>query len=242
MSNEIYRAQAARLVKFLSEQHKFRLKQASSLEAIAAIHGVRNWNTLIASGSESIGRTPEVSARENPVDAGSVLDVSSEFASEGIEKVALLDLSEPVSPESLENRVADGLLNSDEPGNYHALSAYGRHGWRKGSRLYLPELKVRDDMIGRFSEHLKKLMLQHPGARHSVTSGILKGFANAGWLVTRADGWALDPELALWNIRTGMFEWKNMIILDLPESVFDSMKMEESALNIAITGPLTVSS
>jgi hypothetical protein len=47
MSHERLKAQAARLVNYLSEHHKFRLRQSSSLEAIAAIHGARNWNTLI---------------------------------------------------------------------------------------------------------------------------------------------------------------------------------------------------
>jgi hypothetical protein len=242
MSNELYKAQAARLVKFLSEHHKFRLKQSTSLEAIAAIHGFRNWNTLIASASQVIGTTSDAAIAETTAGAALPLGVQRDLASEGVEKVALLDLSEPAYPESLEKMVAECLLKSAEPNSHQMLSAYARHGLRKGNRLYLPELKVRDDIFDRFSEHLKQLIQQYPrSGRRSVTAGILKGFLDAGWLVTKFEDWEVAPEFALWNIRTGAFEWKNMIILDLPENVSSALVVEESFLNIAVTGPLFAS-
>jgi hypothetical protein len=54
MSVENYKRQATRLSEHLSTVHKVRLKHASSLEAIAAIHERRDWNTLAASAA-----TPE---------------------------------------------------------------------------------------------------------------------------------------------------------------------------------------
>ena len=48
MTAEIYKKQAARLSEHLSSVHKVRLKHASSLEAIAALHDCRDWNTLCA--------------------------------------------------------------------------------------------------------------------------------------------------------------------------------------------------
>jgi hypothetical protein len=242
MSNELYKAQAARLVKFLSEHHKFRLKQSTSLEAIAAIHGFRNWNTLVASASDVLRETSDAAIAETTAGAALPVGVQRDLASEGVENVALLDLFEPASPESLENMVAEGLLKSAEPNSHQMLSRYARYGWRKGNRLYLPELKVRDDIFDRFSEHLKQLVQRYPSSgRRSVTVGILKGFLDAGWLVTKVEDWEVAPEFALWNIRVGAFEWKNMIILDLPENANSALVIEESVLNIAVTGPLFAS-
>jgi hypothetical protein len=48
MSAITYKAQAERLVSHLSAVHKIRLKHASALEAIAAVHAARDWNTLSA--------------------------------------------------------------------------------------------------------------------------------------------------------------------------------------------------
>lgn len=42
----IYKQQAARLAEHLSAVHKFRLKHASALEAVASLHGAKDWNTL----------------------------------------------------------------------------------------------------------------------------------------------------------------------------------------------------
>jgi hypothetical protein len=48
MSLESFKKQAGRLVAYLGEHHKLRLKHSSALEAIAATHGARNWATLQA--------------------------------------------------------------------------------------------------------------------------------------------------------------------------------------------------
>ena len=50
MTVELYKRQAARLSEHLSSVHKVRLKHASALEAIAAIHECHDWNTLVAAG------------------------------------------------------------------------------------------------------------------------------------------------------------------------------------------------
>jgi len=43
-----YKAQATRLAKHLAEKHGVALKHASLLEAVAAMHGARDWNILVA--------------------------------------------------------------------------------------------------------------------------------------------------------------------------------------------------
>ena len=51
MSASTYKAQAERLAAHLVAKHGIKLKSASMLEAIAAAHGARDWNTLAASPS-----------------------------------------------------------------------------------------------------------------------------------------------------------------------------------------------
>jgi hypothetical protein len=48
MSIDLFKKQAERLVKFMGDKHRMRLKSASALEAVAAIHDARDWNTLAA--------------------------------------------------------------------------------------------------------------------------------------------------------------------------------------------------
>lgn len=45
-SVELLKDQASRLVTYLGDKHRFRLKPASALEAVAALYGKHDWNTL----------------------------------------------------------------------------------------------------------------------------------------------------------------------------------------------------
>jgi len=47
MTVTLYKQQASRLAQHFSDVHKLRLKHASSLEAVAALHGAKDWNTLL---------------------------------------------------------------------------------------------------------------------------------------------------------------------------------------------------
>lgn len=47
-SIEFLKAQANRLIGYMGDKHRFRLKPASSLEALAAMYGYSDWNTLHA--------------------------------------------------------------------------------------------------------------------------------------------------------------------------------------------------
>lgn len=55
MSTSIFKAQASRLAQHLADKHGIKLKHASVLEAIAALHGARDWNTLSASTTAGEG-------------------------------------------------------------------------------------------------------------------------------------------------------------------------------------------
>ncbi len=61
MSNDIAKAQATRLAEFLASKYGFKLRHAGALEAIAHIHGVKDWNHLAAQPVQA--DQPQVDAR-----------------------------------------------------------------------------------------------------------------------------------------------------------------------------------
>lgn len=60
MSNPTYQTAAKRLVKHLAEAYGLKLSLAQGLEAIAAQHGARNWNTLRARGGVQTIDSPKL--------------------------------------------------------------------------------------------------------------------------------------------------------------------------------------
>ena len=52
MSAETFKAQAERLAAHLANKHGIKLKSSSMLEAVAALHGARDWNTLVAASTK----------------------------------------------------------------------------------------------------------------------------------------------------------------------------------------------
>jgi hypothetical protein len=55
MTLDSLKKQAGRLATYLGANHRVNLKHASALEAIAAVHGARNWQTLAAGTGDSAG-------------------------------------------------------------------------------------------------------------------------------------------------------------------------------------------
>ena len=63
--NEDYKSQAARLGAHLAAKHGIKLKNSNLLEAIAAVHSARDWNTLHArAGSQTDAPHPSSSVRQ----------------------------------------------------------------------------------------------------------------------------------------------------------------------------------
>lgn len=61
MKIEALKKQAARLAAYMGAKHRVNLKHASALEALAAVHGARNWQTL-AAGTEQADE-PDLAAK-----------------------------------------------------------------------------------------------------------------------------------------------------------------------------------
>jgi hypothetical protein len=70
MTNSVYKQQAARLAEHFSSVHKLRLKPARALEAIAAVHGHRDWNTLSASSPDGAQGTKSTTDASRATSAG----------------------------------------------------------------------------------------------------------------------------------------------------------------------------
>lgn len=77
MTVDAYKRQATRLADHLSSVHKVRLKNASALEAIAAVHNCRDWNTLCAEGSAAQEVKCGEQAARQPAPFASAAEASS---------------------------------------------------------------------------------------------------------------------------------------------------------------------
>jgi hypothetical protein len=67
---DLFKAQATRLGKYLSEKHRLSLSRSAQLEAIACLHGAKDWNSLSAAHSAPYGLvlgTPTTGLRRRPV-------------------------------------------------------------------------------------------------------------------------------------------------------------------------------
>ncbi|MBC8737143.1 hypothetical protein F6X40_10020 [Paraburkholderia sp. UCT31] len=251
MSKELYKAQAARLVKFLAENHKFRLKHASSLEAIAALHGLRNWNTLIAEQSDASNLPAGMPAPSAPLGNGAPASPPLTNLEEGrcaLRSVAtragdITPAARPVPVEDAESAVwAEFMRALPEMAPFMADTSKNgmqKMGWRVGNRLYLLEIKFREWITGRLPPNvLASVAGTRVGALKPVTLALLKGFAERGWLVTQSDCYQVPLALALWNVQMGKLFWKGVVVIDLPADVSILLDCAETVYPVSITGPL----
>lgn len=65
MTLESLKKQASRLAAYLGEKHRVNLKHSSVLEALAAVYGARNWQTLAARAGTSQDRSTGAYAHQN---------------------------------------------------------------------------------------------------------------------------------------------------------------------------------
>jgi len=68
MNLDALKKQAGRLAAYMGAKHRVNLKHASALEALAAIHGARNWQTLAASAEHA----DEPNASVSPASSGAM--------------------------------------------------------------------------------------------------------------------------------------------------------------------------
>jgi hypothetical protein len=249
MSTEDFKAQAARLVKYLSEQHKFRLKQSSSLEAIAAIHGMRNWNTLInclPSPATQIEASPAIQhsvsngAHGVPAPSQDIRPDESN-AWPGFEEPVLVP--SVLTPNAVDALVADRmerLVHNVTPFLKDSTHFPQRCGWRKGNRLYLLEIRFREFIFAHFADSTRSSLRETPRhGLHSVTQAFLRALNTRGWLVTEEGGREVATvEKALWNLKIGTLPWKGVIVLEMPTSMSHSVEVPDTRHEVSFEGPL----
>ena len=249
MSTENFKAQAARLVKYLSEHHKFRLRQSSSLEAIAAIHGVRNWNTLINRPPSPASQTEASSAIQDSAPNGALRAPAPSQGVSPDESNAWPGFEEHVpvppvlTPSTVDALVADRmerLVYNVTPFLKDSTHFPQRCGWRKGNRLYLLEIRFREFIFAHFADSAQSSLRETPRhGLHSVTQAFLRALNARGWLVTEEGGQEVATvEKALWNLKIGTLPWKGVIVLEMPTSMSHSVELPDTRHEVSFEGPL----
>ena len=268
MSNELYKAQAARLVKYLSEHHKFRLKQSRSLEAIAAIHGMRNWNTLIAQTERRLPVQSDTEQRSVPPDAPTfdagwskwMPPARGHFTLPPLQPDAVIgnvgafnagvDGAVPESltavPPPTESDVYQlvkenlaAILTNVGPHLNETPPVTHRCGWRKGRRLYLLEIRFREYVLAGFPQNVRQWSEQElKRGLRPITKILLRCLAEKGWLVTEETGQKRDAERAVWNTQIGDLPFKGVIVVEIPEDLANLADVADSRYAISITEPL----
>jgi hypothetical protein len=249
MSTENFKAQAARLVKYLSEHHRFRLKQSSSLEAIAAVHGMRNWNTLINCLPPSENATAESPSIRDSYPNGLSSAVSPSPDVRTNEPNAWPELEEtglvqsavvtPGDADVLVARRVERLVNHVVPFLADSTRHIQRCGWRKDNRLYLLEIRFREFIFAHFSDSVQRSLREIPRqGLHLVTQSFLRALNARGWLVTEEGGYQVEVEKALWNLKIGTLPWKGVIVLELPASMSESVDVADTRHEVRFEGPL----
>lgn len=118
-------------------------------------------------------------------------------------------------------------------------------GFKKGNRLYLMEIEVREILERAIdSETYAALSVGYrkSGTKHPFTTALLQGLHENGWLVTRHAVSAMEavtehecaPELALWDIRSGKAEFNGIIIVDVPAQWRDRLPDDDTDYDIEV--------
>lgn len=113
--------------------------------------------------------------------------------------------------------------------------------WKLGNRVFLLEIRVREQVTAKLPDQLRSLLTPAPKQRPRVqpfTVELLKAFAKRGWLVTEVNGTALPADEALWNVQAGKLEFKGVMLVTVPDEYMQQLPQQDSMYDLAITGPL----
>jgi len=212
MSVSDYKIQAERLAKHLATKHGITLKHSSILEALAATHGCKDWNTLS-------GLAPGLVATEVVDNEKSALPPEQQLALD----VFIRNL----------NQIGfqDGLPNG--------LKAIG---WKVGNRIYVLEIKLRETLLAKLPSEVQDALALTAAAKrgfhHPFTINLMKAFDSKGWLVKESKGTEVVTREALWDIRAGKLPYRGVLILDIPVEYENLLPIKDSIYEIDVTGPL----
>lgn len=230
MSKDYFKAQAAHLVKFLSDNHKIRLTHSRSLEAIAAIHGCRNWNTLLARKTRSDFPAEDFRPSQSVQDGSAAPVLLAPIAAQhgsltlapthADTAFAPQAAASALSPAELSNLVFETFVK-----NLGTLPIRTEHpasslpvGWKRGSCLYLLEIKLREALLSRLPLAVQRQLTPTLPRRgpHPLSVCLYEALEKNEWLIRSLDIHHLRAELPLWNAVVGKYLFNGTIIVDVP--------------------------
>ena len=111
--------------------------------------------------------------------------------------------------------------------------------WKKGNRVYLIEIKLRDTIMNKLAPAMRDALTptrERPRVQ-PFTKELLQGLHERKWLVTSIDGTTIDAAEALWNVNAGKLAFKGIIVVDIPEEYMQQLPADDSMYEIQVTGP-----
>jgi len=113
-------------------------------------------------------------------------------------------------------------------------------GWRKGSRLYLSEPRLRESV----SETMQKIDAnaaaawtapRKKGQLAQQTADLIDALSKAGWIVSQVEAWTAEPPL--WIVQSGTLTLRGILIVDLPAE-HQSRLPGDAPYAMTVIGPL----
>jgi hypothetical protein len=114
-------------------------------------------------------------------------------------------------------------------------------GWKVGTRLFLLEIKLRETIMAKLDPDIRGALegaFKDRTKLATFTQEFLKALDSKGWLVKEHDKTKLEAKDALWVILAGKFDYKGVIIIDIPKEYAEVLPSKDSLYEITIKGPL----
>lgn len=114
-------------------------------------------------------------------------------------------------------------------------------GWKVGTRVYLLEMHLRNTVMAKLDPDIRGALEGAYAGRDSLakfTQELLKAFDSKGWLVKEHLKTKLEAKDALWIIQAGKYDFKGVLILDLPKDYLEVLPSKDSLYELSIKGPL----
>ena len=114
-------------------------------------------------------------------------------------------------------------------------------GWKVGKRLYLLEMHLRNTIMAKLDPDIRGALEGAYKDRNNLakfTQEFLKALDSKGWLVKEHNKTKLEAANAMWVILAGKFDYKGVIIIDVPQEYVEVLPRKDSMYEITIKGAL----
>lgn len=114
-------------------------------------------------------------------------------------------------------------------------------GWKVGTRVYLLEIKLRETIMAKLDPDIRGALEGAYKDRTKLatfTQELLKALDSKGWLIKEINKTKLEAKEALWTIKAGKFDYKGVIIIEIPQEYREVLPSKDSMYEITVQGPL----